>query len=91
MTKSYTVKFKTDITNNLSEIKNTIAFDGSAEEVYATSGSVDLMAGGLDGSISGDNIRLEMTKTDAEDSLKLLPGAEFTLYNEAGKSNWNCN
>ncbi len=43
------------------------------------------MAGGLDGSISGDNIRLEMTKTDAEDSLKLLPGAEFTLYNEAGK------
>ena len=44
------------------------------------------MAGGLDGSISGDNIRLEMTKTDAEDSLKLLPGAEFTLYNEAGKA-----
>lgn len=47
LTKSYTVKFKTDITNNLSEIKNTIAFDGSAEEVYATSGSVDLMAGAL--------------------------------------------
>lgn len=86
LTKSYAVKFKTDITNNLSGIKNTITFDGSAEEVYATSGSVDLIAGGLDGSISGDNIRLEMTKTDAEDTLKLLPGAEFTLYNEDGKA-----
>ena len=72
LTKSYTVKFKTDITNNLSEIKNTIAFDGSAEEVYATSGSVDLMAGGLDGSISGDNIRLEMTKNRCRRQFKII-------------------
>ncbi|MFQ8665265.1 SpaA isopeptide-forming pilin-related protein [Anaerostipes caccae] len=87
LTHQFKVLFTTDVTSATGNIKNTVAFDASAKETKATSGSVPLILSGMNSGLTGDNIRFILNKTDAEDNAP-LENVEFQLYdhnkNEVG-------
>lgn len=79
LSKSYKVTFTTAIKYNVNGLQNTIIFDGTATTHGATSQAINLQAVGVESGITGDNIRLDLTKVDV-DTKASLAGAVFALY-----------
>lgn len=77
--KEYKLTFATKVTENITNVSNSITFDGSATETKATSPAMTLKNSALSGTISGENIRFAINKVD-EKTKAPLAGAEFTLY-----------
>lgn len=80
----YKVTFDTAVEANVEGLKNVVTFSASAETVESSSNSVTLNSANVDSGITGDNIRLQITKKDAADQTTLA-GAEFELYDNSGK------
>ncbi|WP_246020232.1 collagen binding domain-containing protein [Lysinibacillus telephonicus] len=68
-------------------VSNKVKLNGAGltTEVTETSKSIVVRLSGGGGSGSGETGQLVVTKVDADNTEKLLPGAKFTLYDSEGK------